>query len=73
MKTINEVLYELDPACTSCKENMMYDEYKYVSSGIEESLRSGSSLREAIEENFEFYFMLDSSEYCIEEILNELS
>ena len=67
-----DVLYEVDPAGTNCRENMMYDEYKFCALGILTDVDNGTELEDAIKENLEFYFLLDSSEFQLDTILGML-
>lgn len=71
-KKLSEVLYEIDPGRTSCKENEMYDEYDNIAHYILETIDSSTFLKEAIEIVLFEFMLLEKDEYNVKEILDKL-
>ena len=58
---ISELLFELDPMMTCCKENDCFDEYDMVSKFIMEDVNQGVSLIDATKRAFHDLFDEDVS------------
>lgn len=59
---ISELLFELDPMMTCCKENGCFDEYDMVSKFILEDVNHGLSVSEATKRAFQDFFDEDISQ-----------
>lgn len=53
---LNEILYDLDPARTACKENDVFDEYFSISSMIIEEFKISDEIESAIVNVFNSMF-----------------
>lgn len=70
---INNALYELDPANTSCNENDgMHDEYLAIAHYIFDAVNDGFDIRMAIENELYDAFMITAENYDIERLVNML-
>jgi hypothetical protein len=70
---INNALYKLDPANTSCNENDgMHDEYLSISHYIFDAVVDGFDIRTAIENELYDAFMITAENYDIEILVNML-
>lgn len=69
---LEEILFELDPAKTSCKENNAFDEYYSCAQYLYENLQE-LSLEESIKKTFWDLFLLSDDEYDIQELIDAIS
>ena len=57
---ISEVLFELDPMRTCCKENDCFDEYDSIAQSAFDKLSNGQPIGEAISETLMDWFEVES-------------
>lgn len=59
---ISQVLFEIDPMGTCCKENDCFDEYDSVAQSAFDKLSNGQPIGEAISETLMDWFEVESIE-----------
>lgn len=70
---INNALYDLDPANTSCNENVgMHNEYLAISHYIFDAVIAGVDIRTAIENELYDAFMITAENYDMDILVNTL-
>lgn len=57
---ISEVLFDLDPMSTCCKENDCFDEYDSIAQSAFDKLSNGQPIGEAISETLMDWFEVES-------------
>lgn len=70
LEKLSDILFELDPCSTMCKENLCYGEYdEFVVAITEEGGYNSIKLREAMEYYFSYYFDVDLSKEIVNNVL----
>jgi hypothetical protein len=70
-KDLSEILFEIDPAGTCCKQNDCFDEYDSIAAEIEHDYDQHGLFQQAVVENFEFYFEMQLEDEDLKSICDK--